>query len=97
MTRYELQDDIDDDLDEDDEDFDEDADGDDEEDDEDEDVETWQVSGTRPELKASLCLTSGHELPRLTPIFSSAEAGDGRSASRRFRTFRHAPTPAESS
>ena len=74
MTAYDsgylLEDEPDDDPDEDD-DFDED-DEDDEEDENDEDVETWQVWVP---LKVGLSLTSGTELPRLTRISSSAEAG----------------------
>ena len=63
-------------LDDEDEDDDEDRDPDnedDDEDDEDEDEgegeeETWQVSGGAVPLKVGLGLTSGPEVPRLTPI-----------------------------
>ena len=67
MLRHHFDDDLDDDPD--DEDDEDDEDDLDDEDDEDEDVETWQVSvGTVP-LKIRECLTSGAELPRLTPIY----------------------------
>jgi hypothetical protein len=67
MSRYVLDDDIDDDPDDDD-DVDEDDEDSDEEDDEDTDVETWQVSTNTLPLKRGLSLTSGTELPMLTPI-----------------------------
>ena len=69
--RVELEDDLDDDLDEEDDDISDDDEAEDEEDqdDEDADTETWQVSPARGfPLKAGSRLTSGPELPRLTPI-----------------------------
>ena len=61
--------DLDEDDDDDFDDTDEDEDEDDEDDDKDPDAETWQVSsGRRIPLKAGCRLTSGIELPRLTPI-----------------------------
>ena len=71
--RFLLEDDLDDDLDEEDDDISDDEEAEDEEDqgddDEDADTETWQVSSARGfPLKAGSRLTSGPELPRLTPI-----------------------------
>jgi hypothetical protein len=68
-ARFDLDDDVDDEPDDDDDDFDDGEEEGDEEDDEDEETETWQVGAGPLPLKAGLSLTSGVELPRLTPIF----------------------------
>jgi hypothetical protein len=66
----------DEDPDEDDEDPDRDEDEDDEEDDdEEEEEETWWVDGaggSSPAIKIDLCLTSGQDLPTLSPISTSS-------------------------